>query len=343
LDSIESLNEDNREEWDAYVEAQPNATCYHLRAWGEAAERAYGMRTSFLLARRGGLIVGVQPLFIVRRPLQCYVTSGIFGSYGTILADDAKARASLIEGARAVVDREGASCLQLKMLGNDVAFGDDFTPIDAFVTATMRLAPDHDQLWHAFDGDMRTRIRKGQKAGFVVDVGPEQLDAFYDVLSENMHRKGSPIYGIAFLRALLEALGDSGEIITLSKDGRPVSGALVIYFNGVACVPFVSSRASTFKLRPANFLYWEIIRRACARGMNVLDFGRSPSSSSNLQFKRSWGATLTPVPFYVYDRRVRRPTLDSEQSGPQYLSAVWKRLPRIVVDAFGPTVSRWIA
>jgi hypothetical protein len=162
---VEPLIERTYEEWDSYVGANREATCYHVRAWLQAAERAYRMRTESLLARRNGRVVGIQPLFIVRRPLHCHVTSGLFGAYGKVLADDGEARDALVAGAREIVSRVGASYLQLKGLGDLEPWADDLTRVDTSVTAMMTLAEDPQVIWRTFDGDMRTRIRKAQKSG----------------------------------------------------------------------------------------------------------------------------------------------------------------------------------
>lgn len=339
---IELLEGSSFAEWDAYVEARPEATCYHLRAWKRVAERAYGIQTSFLLARRKGAIAGVQPLFTVRRPMHCHVTSGLFGAYGEVLADDAETRDSLLAAARVVVAREGAGYLQLKGLGDRASPAPDFTRVDTSVTAVLALSGGPESLWKRFDGDMRTRIRKAQKSGLQVSSGPAELRAFYGLLAVHCHRKGTPAYGFRFMRELAAALGERCEIVTLSLDQRPVAGALVIHFNGTTYVPWACSRREEFKLRPNNLLYWEIIQRSCARGMERLDFGRSPRGSTNLQFKQSWGAALVPVPFHIYQPGRGKPLLDSAAGGVDRLVRLWQKLPRRWVDAVGPAVSPWL-
>src|SRR5205814_399966 len=145
----------------------------------------------------------------------------------------------------------------------------------------------------------RNAIRKGQRSGLELRVGPRYLDGFYDVLAENMHRKGAPIYGRSLFERLLRALGGRGEIVTLAQHGRTISGAFVIRFGDVVTVPFASSRPSTFHLNPNNLLYWEIISRSCRGGARILDFGRSLRDSSALSFKLGWGAETEAQPMYV--------------------------------------------
>ncbi len=343
---IEELAPGAHGEWDDYVLHHPDATCYHLRAWQGAAEHGYHMRAPFLVARdrRGGRICGVQPLFVVSRPMGGYVTSGLFGAYGPILADAAAAadydevRRALVREAQAVGEREHAAYLIFKSLRDRPIEG--FVERDTSVIATMKLDADPQVVWKRLRDKTRNQTRKAQKSGFVVQRGIDQLPGYYDVLAENMHRKGTPIYGIDFMRELLLCLGDRGEIVSLSLAGKVVSAALVIHFRDTVYVPFASSRPEVFKLCPNNLLYWDIIQRACERGMKVLDFGRSPRNSSTLDFKLHFGAVVEPMPFYIYPLRGEAPTMDSHDPGIKRLVRLWQRLPRRVADLVGPEICK---
>jgi serine/alanine adding enzyme len=338
---VSLLDDSSFPEWDAYVAARPAATCYHHRAWKQVAENAYGMRTSFLLARDGGGAVrGVLPLFVVRRPFGKLVTTGLFGAYGPLLADDDAALAALIEEACVVTARAGASLLQIKALG-DFPAPPGFERMDTSVTSIAALEPSAEAMWKRLDGEIRTAVRKARKQGLEVRSGREQVEPFYDVLGETMHRKGSPIYGLGFVRELLAAFGDDAEVITLWSKGAAVSGALVIWFKGTVYVPFVSSRAAAFPMRPNELLYWEIIERACKRNVRALDFGRSPKGAT-LRFKQKWGSEVIPVPFYVRSTGRQGATLDANKGGVASLVRLWQKMPRSWAEAIGPRAARWI-
>jgi FemAB-related protein (PEP-CTERM system-associated) len=338
---VEELASTSGTEWDDYVESHPGATCYHLREWNLVAERAYRLRAPLLVTRApaGGPVQGVLPLFVVRNASGGYTTNGLFGAYGAILADSPEAGNALLAEATRITRQERSRYLMLKSLGEE-PLAADLDRRDLCVIAKLPLDPSPDVMWKGFRDKMRNSIRKAQKSEMDVRVGADQLSGYYDVLAENMHRKGTPIYGKTIMRELLAALGDRAEIVTLWKDGAVVSGAMVVYHKKVVYVPFASSRPAAFKWNPNNLLYWEIIKRACARGMEVLDFGRSPRSSSALAFKLGWGATVTPQPFYVYTARGAPPKLDVDARGVKRMISLWQRLPRRVADALGPAVCR---
>jgi FemAB-related protein (PEP-CTERM system-associated) len=336
---------DSAADWDAYVRGHPSATMYHLYAWKTVAERAYGMKAPFLVARDrpGGPIRGVLPLVRVPRPFASYLTTGIFGSYGPLLADDAYYGRALLDAARRLVDEGAASFLHLKVLGS-LPESAGYERRDVWVTALLDVGSSPAELWKRLRPPMRTKIRQAERAGLTVEYGAAGLDAYYDVLSENMLRKGSPIYGKRFMRVLLDALGPQGDVALLRHEGRVVSGALIAWFNGTMLVPFVSSRPSSFHLRPNNLLYWELAKRAQELGLHTLDFGSSMRDSSGLQFKESWRPRIEPIGSYVYTPRGTVPDLAPVGSPlTRYVVSAWSHLPPRVAEALGPVLCRWIA
>jgi FemAB-related protein (PEP-CTERM system-associated) len=343
---IEELKPAAAPEWDTYVASRPGANCYHLSGWRAVAERGYRLRAPFLAARSraGGELRGVLPLFFVRSaPLRSYATTGLFGAYGPVLADSEEVGRTLLAEASRRAGAAGAGSLRLKALGNEPCAG-DFVSLDHWVIATLPLAATSDAAWNGLRGKVRNCVRKAQRFGFVVRTGPAEMDRFYDVLAENMHRKGSPIYGLGWMRELLRAFGPAADVITLRHQGRTVSGAITITFNGVVTVPFASSRPALFHMNPNNLLYWEIISRSCAAGLRTLDFGRSLRGSSSLAFKLGWGAVTTPQPLLLRALRGRPPRVDVNSPMVRALVATWKRLPRPIADALGPHVCRrWLA
>src|SRR3569832_1666829 len=85
-------------QWDAYVNAHPDATYFHRVGWKRVIEAAFGHRTQFMLAERGGEIVGVLPLAEIRSRLFGHSLGSLpFCAYGGILADhDAAWRALVV-------------------------------------------------------------------------------------------------------------------------------------------------------------------------------------------------------------------------------------------------------
>jgi hypothetical protein len=341
---IEALGESSNDEWDSYVERHPAANLYHLRAWKTVAERAYRLKTRFLIIRdrQGAPVRGVLPLFRVPRPFASYFTTGMFGAYGAVLADDTDYVRDLILHVCAEVDRRDVDFLHVKHLG-DMPAGTTLTRRDHWVTALLDLGPSVPALWKRISSNMRWSVRHAERSGLEVVRGIGELGAFYDVLSENMLRKGAPIYGRLFFEELAAALGPRADVVTLRLDGRTVSGAFVASFRGVTYVPFASSRPSVFPLRANNLLFWEIAKRAIACGDQTLDFGSSLRDSSCLEFKRGWHPRIVPVGSFLHGREGFTPEIVPAESQVAATAVrLWSHLTPRVAEKLGPIASGWI-
>jgi FemAB-related protein (PEP-CTERM system-associated) len=340
---VEELPASESGAWDAYALRQPGATLYHLHAWRPIARRAYGLDAPFLVARDapGGSLRGVLPLFRVPRPFAPYLTNGLFGAYGDVLADDARYARALLHAAAARVDRGQADYLHLKLLSDPPSSG--LARKDVWVTARLALGANEDSTWASLATAMRTKIRHARNAG-LVPARDGDVGGFYDVLSENMLRKGAPIYGRAFFDALVAELGPRANVVTLRQDGSVVSAALVAWVNDVMYVPFASSRPAVFSLKANQLLWWEIARYAHALGLRTLDFGSSMRDSSGLEFKKHWRTRVEPIGSYLYARAGVHPVLvPAESAVARFTVNAWSRLPARWAETLGPRVARWIA
>src|ERR671935_203751 len=268
---IEELDPAAAAEWDAYVSGKEAANCYHLHGWRIAGERGYGLRAPYLVAgsRPRGELLGALPFFFVRSPpLRGYATTGLFGSYGPLLAEDARIAASLLREACRRARDAGLASFRFKGLGEEPAAA-GFIPLDHWVVATLPLWASPEQAWAAIRGKERSLVRKARGYGLEVQRGPEGLAAFYDVLADNMHHKGAPIYGRGFIEELLRAFPGAAEVVTVNRESRCVAGAVTITFKGVMAIPFLSSRPDSLWLRPNVLLVWDIISRPARAGEAV--------------------------------------------------------------------------
>src|SRR5882724_2732537 len=252
---IEELDPTAAPEWDDYVARKEGANCYHLRGWRTAGERGYGLRAPFLAARARprGELLGVLPLFFVRSsPLSGYATTGLFGAYGPVLADDFEISGLLLREACRRARDAGLASLRFKGLGEEPG-AQGFVPLDHWVVATLPLWSSPDQAWAAIRGKERNLVRKAREHGLEVRRGSSDLRAFYDALAANMHHKGAPIYGQRWIEEVVRSFGEAAEVVTVHHRGRCVAGAVTLTFKGVITVPFLSARPEALPLRP-NFL-----------------------------------------------------------------------------------------
>ena len=123
--------------------------------WRRAGERAYGLRAPWLIARAQprGEPLGVLPLFFVRSdPLRGYATTGLFGAYGPVLAEDDEIRALLIREACRRAREAGLASFRFKGLGEEPATA-SFASLDHWVIATLPLWKTADEAWSSIRGN----------------------------------------------------------------------------------------------------------------------------------------------------------------------------------------------
>ncbi len=366
--SVERLSSEMHVEWDTFVNAHPLSTVFHLSAWNRIAKKVYGIENTIIVSRDStGAIRAGTTAFFAKRPGSWYVTSGIFGAYGPILGTGEGLR-EVLDGVTAYSREKKAKYVHLKGLEGPKGKNDfthpSFDRQDIWVTAFMAVGGTAEELWKTLPGQMRSKVRKAEKSELGIRWGSasgaggagldeRELHEFYDVLADNMHRKGSPIYGYEFMQEIMREFADGkagvdADVLILElkatpenpKAGEVVSGAMVLRHKGVVYVPFVSSRSKFFPLRPNNLLYWEIIRDGNTRGNQWLDMGTSIRGASTLQFKESWGAATFPVVSYVYSESGEPVRLDAGAKSVQLGVEIWKKLPRPVADWLGPKLSK---
>ena len=88
-------------------------------------------------------------------------------------------------------------------------------------------------------------------------------------------------------------------------------------------------------------MYWELMRRACERGLKLFDYGRSKRGTGSFDFKKNWGFEPEPM-FYEYHLVKARSVPEVNPLNPKYrlLINTWKRLPLPVSRLIGPYLAR---
>jgi FemAB-related protein (PEP-CTERM system-associated) len=109
-------------------------------------------------------------------------------------------------------------------------------------------------------------------------------------------------------------------------------------------VPYYGGGTAAARQCHANdFMYWEVMRHAAARGCRVFDFGRSKIGTGAFSFKKNWGFTPTPLE-YRFLVRPGDTIPEVNPLNPKYrlMIAAWKRLPLPVANLIGPFLVRGV-
>lgn len=325
--------------WDAFVGACPTATFFHRAGWQRVLTKVFGLDTYFLYAEVDGHIEGVLPLAHVNSLLfgQSLVSLP-FAVYGGVAATSEAAAQALEEAAQRFAGHLGVDHLELRHVAARHA---DWPLQPLYVTFRREIFGDEDANMLAIPRKQRAMVRKGLKNGLRGEID-EGLDRFFPLYADNVHRHGTPALPRQYFEALREEFGADCNVLTVvGPDGRPLSSVLSFYFRDEVLPYYAGDDLSARELAANDFKYWELMRRSCARGLKVFDYGRSKRGSGSYSFKKNWG--FEPAPLHYEFRLYKRDTIpQNNPANAKYrlLIETWRRLPIGVATRLGPLVVR---
>lgn len=329
--------------WDRYVERHPLGSFFQLFGWGEIAHNTYGYEPLYLAARRGEAIVGVLPLIDVKAPLLGRsLISTAFTVGGGPIGDDAGVVAALAEKAALMGEERRVQYVE---------FRGGVQPLDGWIQKTgkyagfkMALPADESEHLKSIPKRRRAEIRKAlaaEKKGALRLRLETDADGFHALYARSMRGLGTPVFPKKFLEEILNAFADKTEISFADYEGAPMAALLSFSFKGVVQPYYIGAAPIAKQAQAHEFLYWSLMRRAAAQGINTFDFGRSKVGSGPYKFKKLWG--LTPeLMAYQYKLIHAHAAPDLSSTNPKFTIAaeLWKRLPLSVANRLGPLLAK---
>lgn len=339
--TVRPFQADDAARWDEFVGGCASGTFFHLSSWRQVIERAFGHRTHYLLAERAGIVTGVLPLTHVKSALfGSSLISNAFGVHGGPVAADAETLRALDSAAVRLMDTLRAPALEMRGFSDSRA--DWPSRPDRYATFRKTLASSPEANLKSVPRKQRAMIRKGIGNGLrsEADGGVDRLHRIY---AESVRNLGTPVFAKSYFRILREEFPTSSDIVTVTSDGRAVAAVLNFYFRDEV-LPFYGGGVRAARALAANdFMYWEVMRRACERGCRMFDFGRSKLGTGSYAFKQNWGFEPTPL---IYQFRLapgrRVPDLSPLNPKLKLLVAAWKRLPLPFATRLGPWIVKGI-
>lgn len=329
----------NTAAWNDFVQTCPTATFFHRAGWQSILREVFRHDTYFLYAETDGHIEGVLPL--------AHVNSLLFGNslvslpfavYGGVAASSEIAAQALEQEAQNIAKRLGVAHLELRHV---TARHIDWPIQDLYVTFRKEIFPDEDANMLAIPRKQRAMVRKGIKNGLVSELD-SGVDRFFALYADNMHRHGTPTLPKRYFQALRAEFGSDCEVLTVVRpDGRVLSTVFSFYFRDEVLPYYAGDDEAARDYAANDFKYWELMRRSCARGCKVFDYGRSKHGTGSYAFKKNWGFEPQPLHYeYCLYKRDAIPQNNPANAKYKLLIETWRRLPIGVANWLGPFVVR---
>ena len=336
---LDSSDTGEAERWDAFVADCAGATFFHRAGWQTIIKDVFGHDAYFLYAERNGAIEGVLPL--------AHVNSLLFGNalvslpfavYGGVAASNAAAADALEAESQRIARRLGVDHLELR---NFQPRHPEWPTQDLYVTFRKALEPDVDANMQAIPRKQRAMVRKGIKHGLCSEIDTT-VDRFFALYADNVHRHGTPAMPKRYFQKLLQVFGKDCEVLTaVDESGRPLSSVLSFYFRDEILPYYAGDDLSARELAANDFKYWELMRRACERGVKVFDYGRSKQGTGSYSFKKNWGFEPQPLHYeYCLYKRESIPQNNPNNAKYKLLIETWRRMPIGLANWLGPFIVR---
>jgi FemAB-related protein (PEP-CTERM system-associated) len=321
--------------WDRFVLSAEGGTFFHLAGWKQIFTEAFGLTPHFLLAEQDGRIVGILPLVHQKSVLFGNVLiSTPFLIEGGPITKDANVRKALDNAALDLMRKSGAEYVEFR---SRVATREGWACRKGLYATFKRPIGllDIENLL-AIPRKQRAVVRKTLSSSLTSAVD-KTANRFFRVYSESVRNLGTPVFSKKYFALLLQIFAEHCDIIVILDDGRPVSAVLNFYFKDTV-MPYYGGGISAARRNGANdFLYWEVMRRAAARGYRQFDFGRSKNGTGAFHFKKNWGFEPEWLE-YEYFLSGGQSLPEKNPNNPRYKLAIkmWKHLPLPIANFLGP-------
>lgn len=335
--SLKLLQPQDYARWDAFVVQCPDATFFHRAGWQPVIEKAFGHRTWFYYAEAHGEILGVLPLAEIKSRLFGHSLVALpFCVYGGVAAISAEAKSLLSQAAQALAKTLKVGHLEYRSITPQEK---DWHSKELYVTFRKAIDPDEETNMLAIPRKQRAMVRKGIKAGLVSEIDQE-IDRFFYAYSTSVHRLGTPVFSKKFFHLLKQTFGDDCEIMTIvSPQGTTVASVMSFYFRDEVLPYYGGGTHEARDVAGNDFMYWELMRRACARSYKVFDFGRSKLGTGAFDFKKNWGFEPQAL-HYEYQLHSAASLPDNNPLNPKYqlFIKMWQKMPLALANLIGPHI-----
>ncbi|NPA35437.1 MAG: GNAT family N-acetyltransferase [Chlorobi bacterium] len=156
----------------------------------------------------------------------------------------------------------------------------------------------------------KRNIKKAKKSGleFGEIRNESELKVGYEILNEVYKRTEVPFSDYSLFKAMYELLVPAGlcRIYKTSYNGQMTGIMAALIFNRRMYEWYVGSKREFYKLRPNDFLVWEVIKAAKEKGLEYFDFGGAgkPGKKYGVRnFKKGFGGNIEETGRYIIVNR----------------------------------------
>lgn len=333
----------DRVSWDAFVEACPKATFFHLTGWAEAVCAEFGHQDRSWVALDGDRVVGVLPIICCKglRGGRALISSA-YGVYGGPVGDSREIEHELFRAAEADAVGLNAGRLELRCSEDP---GLDLPKADLHATFIKDLPETPDDVLKGMPKKARADARKARKNhGLALHEGRWFVADLVRLFHNNKRSLGSPALPSSFFSRLLETFGERATVHVVKREGEPLSAVMSFLFRDQVLAYYSGTAEGVDRSYKAScFMYMALQEWAVEAGYRVFDFGRSRKNSGPFTFKTHQGFEARDLHYsFRLIKDAGLPTLNPSNPKTKILQETWKRLPLTLTTALSGRAARYL-
>lgn len=329
------------EAWEQFVRLHPDGTFFHQLGWLRVMQKTYGYKPYYFCAKRGQQITGIAPFFLVSNWITGRSLISLpFAVYGGICAADRESEQALLAHFEQLAAVLKVGHLELRDRAGLLREG--YHQNARYATFTLPLTADTEALHQQFPKDIRYMLRRAAKAGLRAQRGFDQLDRFYELMTVNLRRLGTPAFPKELFENLIREYPNQIDLTVVYSGATPIAGGMSFFFREWMQPYYIGSTDAAKTVAGNHFLWWELIKLAAERGLTTFDFGRSKKNSGNYDFKKKWNLRIESLNYQI--RLVERKSApDFSPMNPklEFATNLWKKMPLGLTQRIGPRLVRW--
>lgn len=345
---IQFLQDDGGNELREFISQHQAATIFNTHEWHGIIQRTYGHPVQQWTARAVDGITGAFQATVIRHPLlgsKMIALPYQFHS-GMPLASDQRVAGRLIDQGIAYAHEQRVKYFEIRH-HEPVPYLEErgFVSVKSNLVTTM--TPLEGISLKQMRKGHRTETRYALKRGVQISEtrSLDDLRTFRRLyLAEGRHH-GSPQAGWPYFRNLYEMAGEAfRHTMARSDDGRYLGGLLTLDDGGIVFLRNTAySSAEARDLKVGTALNWYAMESAAARGCQYYHWGITWTGDAGLiRYKEGWNGTSKPVHLYVISAGSTPHDPGNYFEGFKFVKAVWRHMPRFLVDHIGHVVTRWV-
>jgi len=282
--------EDERDKWDAMVEASPHGAIFHTWKWLKIMEKHTGSKLYPLIGLKGTTPIGVFPLFYQKK----FLIKAVFSPppnmaihhLGPLLVDYDNLKQDKKESIFIEFQKQVDDFISSELKPNYIHISSpsgllDSRPfkwtgyqVEPMYNYLIDLSKGKDYVWGQFKKRLRQNINRAEKRGISIEEGSkEELEMIYDSFIaryEEQHK--IPSLSKGYLLDLYEVFSPKNLNIFIAKYKEEFAGGIIdIYYKDKVVSWLGNAKANVDGISPNEIVQWEAIKWAIEHGFKYYE------------------------------------------------------------------------